>query len=192
MAYALYSTENKIEQFLRREGTTVMWLSTLAELRGIRGASQSRLSAMQRGKGLTGETEIALRQLVLELESLRDATKPLPLRFTDAQEINTLLDARTKGRLQIAIISDIDSTKFGWTVRFGGGSFNGYNGGMPKASEDAVLLTKPVAEEVRRRLSAVGFQGVTVAETQAEQEPISDISAVWREVLILSDSQSKQ
>jgi hypothetical protein len=174
--YAVFSTENKIEQFLRREDTTIMWLSALAELRNIKGASQSRLSAMQRGKALIGETESDLRRLVVELEALRDAAKPLPIRFNNAQDINDLLNAQSLGALQIAITHKVVRDAF--IIHYGGGSFCGRL--KPSDIDEPVVMTKMVADKVVERLMGAGYDGVTARQADMDAEVIADVSKVWR------------
>ena|SRR5229473_2143173 len=103
MAYATHSTEAQVERFLREEDTTVMFLATLAELRGIRGASQSRLSSMQRGKALNHDTGVELGALITKLKALRDRAKPIPIRFQDAQVIDALLRAMETDSLVVVV-----------------------------------------------------------------------------------------
>jgi len=112
--YATYSTESKILNFLREERTSTIFLSTLAELRGLRGASQSRLSQMQRGKALEPEAAAKLHKLMVELETLRELCNPIPVRFDDARAINNLLDLLEKKILQVVVFendSDAESAK---------------------------------------------------------------------------------
>jgi hypothetical protein len=104
--YATYSTESKILNFLREERTSTIFLSTLAELRGLRGASQSRLSQMQRGKALELEAAAKLQRLMVELETLRELCKPIPVRFDDARAINNLLDLLEKKILQVVVFEN--------------------------------------------------------------------------------------
>ena len=108
--YATYSTESKILNFLRETGSSTIFLSTLAELRGpIRGASQSRLSQMQRGKALEPEAAAKLNRLMVELETLRELCKPIPVRFDDARAINNLLDLLEGNQLQIVVFENDES-----------------------------------------------------------------------------------
>ncbi len=102
--YATHSTESKILNFLRETSASTIFISTLAELRGpIRGASQSRLSQMQRGKALEPEAAVKLQRLMVELETLRELCKPIPVRFDDARAINNLLGLLEKKILQVVV-----------------------------------------------------------------------------------------
>lgn len=105
--YATFSTETKILNFLREEKTSTIFLSTLAELRGpIRGASQSRLSQMQRGKALEPDAAIKLNALMMELDALRKLCAPIPVRFDDARAISNLLNLLEQEVLRVVVFSN--------------------------------------------------------------------------------------
>ena len=101
MAYATQSTEARVLRFLSAQDTTSMFLAALAELRGIRGCSQSRLTAMQRGKAFEHQAYVEMGELISQLESLCERLKPVPIRFRDAQQINDLLHAVRSGQVSI-------------------------------------------------------------------------------------------
>src|ERR1700747_286943 len=92
MAYAKFSPESRMEQFLREENTTTLFIATLANIRGLRGLSQSRLSAVFRGRELEHDAAKALSELITKLERLRDTVAPIPVRFFHAGVINDLLN----------------------------------------------------------------------------------------------------
>jgi hypothetical protein len=101
MAYPTYSPENRLLEFLRDENTTPFFVGTLAALRGLRGLSQSRLSAVVRGRGLEHDAAKALAELVSKLERLRDAVAPIPVRFHNAADINELITKTETGELLV-------------------------------------------------------------------------------------------
>ena len=92
MAYAAFSPENRLQNFLRDECCTTLFIATLANIRGLRGLSQSRLSAVIRGRGLEHDAAKGLSDLMAKLEQLRDALRPVPIRFHNAADINDLLN----------------------------------------------------------------------------------------------------
>ena len=106
MAYPALSAEGRMETFLRDENTTTLFVSTLASLRKLRGLSQSRLSAVIRGRKLEDDAYKALNGLMLELERLRDACAPIPINFHHAGVINHLLDLIERKKL--LIVCDVD------------------------------------------------------------------------------------
>jgi hypothetical protein len=92
-----------MEEFLRRERTTAGFLGDLAAVRGSRGLSQTRLSAVQRGRALEHNPAKALSELLTKLDRLRNACSPIPVRFYNASEINELLRLLDEGRLAIIV-----------------------------------------------------------------------------------------
>ena len=104
MAYPTLSTESRILRFLATEDATVMFLSALASIRGIRGGSQSRLFAMTQGKALEPDAYRDFGVLIGELEHLRDRIKPIPIRFRDAQIINDLLKSVESGEVCVLTV----------------------------------------------------------------------------------------
>lgn len=106
MTHALLSTEARIEKFLREENTGVVFLGALAKLRGIGGASPATLSKMSRGASLSGDTSVQMHDLILKLEALRDAAKPLRLRFDDAREVDNWLDLHHENKLTVIVVDE--------------------------------------------------------------------------------------
>jgi hypothetical protein len=102
-AYPTCSPEARMETFLREERTTTAFLGTLAALRNLRGLSQTRLSAVQRGRGLENDVAKALGELLTKLDRLRNACAPIPVRFHNAAEINELLRLLDDDRLSIIV-----------------------------------------------------------------------------------------
>lgn len=103
MAYAKFSPENRMQEFLREENTTTLFIATLANVRGLRGLSQSRLSAVVRGRELEHDAAKALDGLVTKLERLRDFVAPVPVRFHHAGQINDLLTLVENDRLLVVV-----------------------------------------------------------------------------------------
>src|SRR5258708_2622757 len=101
MAYAAFSPENRMQEFLRDENATTLFIATLASLRGVRGLSQSRLSAVVRGRGLEHDAAKALCELMSQLERLRDAVAPIPVSYFHAGVINDLLNRIERGQLLV-------------------------------------------------------------------------------------------
>lgn len=108
MAYATHSTEAEIQRFLQDERASLVFLSTLAGLRGIRGTSVSRLSGMLRGQALDHDTSVRLGKLISKLKALRDRMKLIPIRFEDAQRINDLLVAVDSDEIFVLVVSKDD------------------------------------------------------------------------------------
>src|SRR5258708_16861967 len=106
MAYPALSAEGRMETFLRDENTTTLFVSTLASLRNLRGLSQSRLSGVIRGRKLEDDAYKALDGLMSELERLRNAVRPIPVRFHHAADINHLLDLIDRKKL--LSVCDVD------------------------------------------------------------------------------------
>jgi hypothetical protein len=96
-----------MEKFLRDEDSSTLFISALGSLRGIRGLSQSRLSAVLRGRGLEHEAYTGLNKLMTELERLRDAVRPIPVRFHHAGVINALLNKIANEKL-LVVCDDVD------------------------------------------------------------------------------------
>ena len=99
--YAKFSPEGRMEQFLRTENATTLFIATLANLRGVRGLSQSRLSAVVRGRALEHDAAKALGELMSQLERLRDAVSPIPVSYFHAGVIDDLLNKIERGQLLV-------------------------------------------------------------------------------------------
>jgi hypothetical protein len=97
-----------METFLREERTTTAFLGTLAALRNLRGLSQTRLSAVQRGRRLEEDPAKSLGELLTKLDRLRHRCAPIPVRFHNAMEINELLALLDDERLTIIIATPAD------------------------------------------------------------------------------------
>ena len=117
MAYAQFSPENRMQEFLRAENTTTLFVSTLASVRGVRGLSQSRLSAVVRGRALEHDAAKALGALITKLEHLRNTVDPIPVRFHNAADINDLLNMIESGQLLVvASRSETNSSEEATTI----------------------------------------------------------------------------
>ena len=106
MAYSRFSAEGRYIEFIHTERTTSAFVATLAKLRGLSGLSQTRLSAVERGQSLLHDASQNLNDLMTRLERLRDATKPLPIRFWNAADIDTLLKLLDQNRLAVFVIAE--------------------------------------------------------------------------------------
>lgn len=106
MAYARFSPEGRYTAFIHEERTTSAFVATLAKLRGLGGLSQTRLSAVERGQGLEHDAARNLNELMNKLERLRDALKPIPVRFWNAADINTLFELLDANRLAAFVVAD--------------------------------------------------------------------------------------
>jgi hypothetical protein len=102
--FGSFSTEKKIEQFMDSERCTAAFMAGLASIRGVKGATQTALTRMRQGVSLSHDANVGLRNLVIELEELRDALAPIPVRFDDARVIDGLLQMFAAGEISAVII----------------------------------------------------------------------------------------
>lgn len=109
MSYGQLSPEGRLITFLHAERTTAAFVGALAKLRGLPGLTQPRLSQVERGLGLQHDAEKNLGDLMTRLERLRDALKPVPVRFWNAQDINHLLELLDKNRLAVFVVAEPES-----------------------------------------------------------------------------------
>lgn len=104
MAYTQLSPEARLIAFLHAERTTAAFVGALAKLRGLPGLTQPRLSQVERGVGLLHDAAKHLSGLMTRLERLRDAVKPIPVRFHNAADINELLKLLDEEKLVVMVI----------------------------------------------------------------------------------------
>ena len=123
MAYAALSPEGRMQDFLREENATTLFIATLANLRGIRGLSQSRLSAVVRGRALEHDAAKALGELMSQLERLRDAVSPIPVSYFHAGVIDDLLSKIERG--QLLVVASTNSCDESTTIPSGNNSDGG-------------------------------------------------------------------
>jgi hypothetical protein len=89
---ATYSVEAKIQNFMTLRDTTADFISGLAQLEGISGASSSRLSQAFRGRNLPEETAAPLGNLIDNLEMYCASVHPIPVSLRNPFVIKGLLD----------------------------------------------------------------------------------------------------
>src|SRR5882762_6494421 len=94
MTVPTLSVEAKIEMFIRLRDTSADFISSLATLHGIFGASTSRLYQSMRDstRSLPAETAIPLGKLVDDLEDYCRSVHPVPVSLRNAVLIKELLD----------------------------------------------------------------------------------------------------
>ncbi len=96
--HATCSIETKIQNFLNLRDTSAEFISSLAQLHDISGASTSRLSQAFRGRDLPEETAKPLGQMIDDLESYCQSMAPVPIALRNAVTIKTLLDSFRRRR----------------------------------------------------------------------------------------------
>jgi hypothetical protein len=89
---ATLSIETKVQNFLTLRDCSADFISSLAQLHGIPGASSSRLSQAFRGRDLPEETAKPLGQMIDDLESYCRSVSPVPVALRNAVTIKSLLD----------------------------------------------------------------------------------------------------
>jgi len=94
MTVPTLSIEAKIEMFIRLRDTSADFMSSLATLHGISGASTSRLYQSMRDstRSLPTETAIPLGKLVDDLEDYCRSVHPVPVSLRNAVLIKELVD----------------------------------------------------------------------------------------------------
>ena len=106
MSYGSLSPEGRLTSFLHQEKTTAAFVGALAKLRGLPGLTQPRLSQVERGVELQRDAAKHLNDLMTRLERLRDALKPVPVRFWNASDINVLLELLEQNRLAVFVVAE--------------------------------------------------------------------------------------
>ena len=99
MTMPTLSVEAKVENFMRLRDTSADFLSSLAQLDGISGASTSRLyqSLRDETKRLPTETAVPLEKLIDDLDRFCASFHPVPVSLRNAVLIHGLLkDFRTR------------------------------------------------------------------------------------------------
>src|SRR6266403_1266223 len=100
MTVPTLSIEAKVEMFIRLRDTSADFMSSLATLHGISGASTSRLYQSMRDstRSLPAETAIPLGKLVDDLEDYCRSVHPVPVSLRNAVLIKELLDKFRESR----------------------------------------------------------------------------------------------
>lgn len=73
------SIENKIQEFITVRDTSADFVSGLAHVAGIDGASSSRLSQANRGRPLSAETAGPLGKLLDDVDAWVESLRPIPI-----------------------------------------------------------------------------------------------------------------
>lgn len=110
MSYGALSPEGRFITFVHQERTTAAFVGALAKLRGLSGLTQPRLSQVERGVGLQPDAAKNLNDLMTRLERLRDALRPVPIRFWNSMEINYLLTKLEKNQLAVFVVDEEPET----------------------------------------------------------------------------------
>lgn len=103
MSHAKFSPEGRLIEFIHEERSTASFIASLAKLRGVPRLTQSRLNEVERGVPLNHDDASNLDALMRELEHLRDAVKPIPVRYWNALDVNELLNLIREGKLFVVI-----------------------------------------------------------------------------------------
>ena len=180
MSFAGGSTEALFARLLRTENLNAITISALADMFGIRGASETTLSKVLKGKSLDPDTSMKLRSLLLAMESIRDAVLPLKLNWQNADEIKTWIDAYRQGKLRVSVEYDVLPEHQGHVIYYDGGVVSGFdNKNRPVVSRDesqALVFSSAKLEQIQNFLLHSGYQA-TARPTNREPNT-SDSSAV--------------
>ena len=91
------STITKFETLLRTTSLTPTRFSALCSLYGIRGMSDASINRALQKKDFSIEAELAIRDLVVRIESLITKAQPFAVPFEDIETTKLLLDLLTDG-----------------------------------------------------------------------------------------------
>lgn len=83
--------ENKIQEFITLRDTSADFVSSLAQIAGISGASSSRLSQAFRGRPLPVETAGPLGKLLDDVDAWVESLQPLPIALRNPVTILNLV-----------------------------------------------------------------------------------------------------
>lgn len=159
---ASLSVERKIQNFIDLRETSADFISSLAALHGISGASTSRLYQAMRDstRSLPAETAIPLGKLIDDLEKYCASVHPIPVALRNAVLINELLDNFRKSHEGQV---DLRPTPFN-IVLVGGRPFKRITDGQVETVDDyescAAFKDFAIARDAARLLDGMSQIGV--------------------------------
>jgi hypothetical protein len=179
MTVPTLSIEAKIEMFIRLRDTSADFMSSLATLHGISGASTSRLYQSMRDstRSLPAETAIPLGKLVDDLEDYCRSVHPVPVSLRNAVLIKELVDNFRESRKEQI---NHRPTPFS-IVLIGGKSFKRISSGQIETADNyqecAAFKDITVAHAAARILNDMGLgPGIRFTQITNEHRPAESIS----------------
>jgi hypothetical protein len=171
MSFGSASTESLFARLLRTENISAITVSTLAEKFGIRGASETTLSKVLKGKSLDPDTSIKLRSLLLMIDAIRNSVLPLKLNWQNAEEIKTWIEAFEKGKLRVSVEFDRAPEDQHFIIYQSGGALTGFdwrNRPVIGTEDQALVFSAKKVDQILNFLIASDLQGATARPTNRD------------------------
>lgn len=169
--YAGESAEAKLIRFERQENCSLSGLSALMKKCGISGASEAMLSRVMQGRSLDTNTSLEVYKILILMEAIRDAARPLKLNWKNADEVKTWIDAFEAGKLRVNVEFDHPMEDQSFVIHYSGGFLTGFDArNRPIIGDEnrALVFSESKVEQVLKFLTASDLQGVTARPTSRE------------------------